>query len=342
MTLVRPVGEAGDLGPATWDPVPSWPDPWTSAPVAAPQGRGRPLDYHQLLRGPRARWWKPPLSLVLVLALIGLSLIVVFAAGDLADAALNGRPLGSAFDEGLDLDGTAVLPELVLDLSLAALIPASVLATWVVHRVRPGFLSSVTGRLRWRWLVRCVLVLLPLWVVYLAATFLLDPPALGRPQQWVALLVLAVVVTPLQAAGEEYFFRGWLVQNVGVWFGNRVLGWVVSTVCSAALFALAHGSLDPWVLLDIGALAVAACYLNWRTGGLETGIALHVVNNVTVGIITITVGGYADSFVDTTTTGTPLTLAQSLLVLGIAIALLLWQLRRHPLQRTSLPAVTAA
>ena len=41
------------------------------------------------------------------------------------------------------------------NLSLIVLIPAAMLSIWAVHRIRPRFLSSVAGGLRWRWLLRC-------------------------------------------------------------------------------------------------------------------------------------------------------------------------------------------
>lgn len=358
-----------DPAEAFWHPVPSWPDPpapflplapGATAGLAVWPGDGRltpatvrsplaevPLTYPELLRGPRRRWWKPFLSLLVLVAAWGVGFAAVVLSGDLVHALTSDQPFGDAFGQGVDLAGFEPLAMLVGDLVLAALIPAAVLATWAVHRVRPGFVSSVTGALRWRWLLRCVLTLLPLWVLYLAIGVLLEPPATGRPDGWVLLLVMAVVVTPFQAAGEEYLFRGWLVQNIAVWFARPVLGFVVSTVVSSALFALIHGSLDPWILLDLAVFAAVACYLNWRTGGLETGIALHLVNNVTLGIATITIGGYTDSFVDTTTTGRPVDLVVTVVVQSIAAALLLWQGRRSQVQRhvspvAALPPLPAA
>jgi len=275
-----------------------------------------PVDYHQLLRGPRWRWWRPLLSLLLVVGSVLVAIVAIFAVGaSLEDFAPP--ELGSVDDD------ISPLSTLVLDLSLAALIPVSGLAVWAVHRIRPRFVSSVVGGIRWRWLARCVLVTLPVWAVYMVVGVLSDPPASGRPDQWVLLLVMAVVLTPFQAAGEEYLFRGWLVQNVGSLFRARILGLVVSTVCSAALFSLAHGSFDVWVILNISTLAVAACLANWRTGGLEAGIAMYLVNNVAVGVVTITVGGYADSFVSEETTGTALEVGIGVIVHAIAVALIL-------------------
>lgn len=305
-------------------------------PPSSPVTAGRPTAlpttvsaYPQLLRGPRWRWWKPLLSLVVLVGIGGVFVMILSLVGEVVGA-VDG-PLGSLTD---DLSPVSTL---VVDLILAALIPTAGLATWAVHRVRPGFVSSVVGRIRWRWLLRCTLVTLPVWVLYLGITALLDPPTPGRPAQWGLLLVMAVVITPFQAAGEEYLFRGWLVQNVSSFLRHPMVGLVVSTVVSAVLFSLAHGSLDPWVIASISTLAVAACYTNWRTGGLEAGIALHVVNNVTVGVLTVTFGGYAEAFVSEETTGTATDVAVGLLVHAVAVALILWQARRSAVTRTYQP-----
>lgn len=296
----------------------------------------RPVPYHQLLRGPRWRWWRPLLSLAVLLGLMIVLFAVVFGTFEGIDALLPDRWIGTLDD---DLSPVSFL---TFDLVLAGLIPVSAAAVAIAHRVRPRWVSSVCGGLRWRWLARCSLVVAPVWVVYLGLGFLLDPIEPGRPAHWVLLLVMALLVTPFQAAGEEFLFRGWLVQNLGAYFARPVAGLVVSTVVSAALFGLAHGSPDPWILLSIATLAVAACLANWRTGGLEAGIAMHAVNNVGVGIVTITYGGYAESFVSETTTGSPWDFFPGVVVHGLAVALILWQARRVLVDRTTRPEPVAA
>lgn len=290
-----------------------------------------PVAYHQLLRGPRWRWWRPLVSLaVLVGLLLGL-LIVLFGAFEGLDALLPDRWVGTLEDD------LSPISNLELDLLLAGLIPVAAGAVAIAHRVRPRWVSSVIGGLRWRWLGRCALVVAPVWALYLGLGLLLDPVEPGRPDHWVLLLVMALLITPFQAAGEEFLFRGWLVQNVGAYFARPVAGLVVSTVVSAALFGLAHGSLDVWVLLSIATLAVAACLANARTGGVEAGIAMHAVNNVGVGIVTITYGGYADSFVSPSTTGSPADFFPGVVVHALAVALILWQGRRLRVARATAP-----
>ncbi len=295
-----------------------------------------PVVYHQLLRGPGWRWWRPLLSLAVLVGLLVVWFVVVFGAYAGLDALLPDAWVGSLDDEFSPISTN------VTDVLLAGLIVVSMGAVAVAHRVRPRWVSSVVGGLRWRWLARCLLVVAPVWVLYLGVGSFVDPVEPGRPAHWVLLLVMAVVVTPFQAAGEEYLFRGWLVQNLGSCFARPVAGLVVSTVASAGLFAAAHGSPDPWVLLSIATLAVAACLANWRTGGLEAGIAMHVVNNVGVGILTITYGGYTDSFVGEDTTGSPADFLPGLVVHALAVALILWQGRRARVARTTAPGPGAA
>jgi membrane protease YdiL (CAAX protease family) len=219
-----------------------------------------------------------------------------------------------------------------LNLTLIVLIPASGLSIWIVHGVRPGYLSSVAGRIRWRWLLRCIAVIAPFWAVYTLLGVIVEPFTSPRPDQWVALLVIVLVMTPLQAAGEEYFFRGWIMQNVGAWFARPIVGLVASLIVSAVAFSTAHLSPDPWVLGSIACLAVAAGIAAWRTGGLEAAIAMHAINNVLTFLVVVISGGWSQAFVGTDTTGTPLMLLLTAAVNGTALALILWQAKRAGVQ----------
>jgi hypothetical protein len=182
----------------------------------------------------------------------------------------------------------------------------------------------------------------PIWVLYLGIGLLLDPQSGARPAQWGLLLVIVLFLTPLQAAGEEYLFRGWIMQNVGSWFRHPVVGLVVGLAVSAVAFSAAHGSPDVWILADLGVFALTAGILTWRTGGLEAGIAIHAVNNIGVFFTVILVGGWKDAFVSESSTSTPAVFAVSLLVHVVALTLILWQAKRAGIQRRYQPAVPAA
>jgi membrane protease YdiL (CAAX protease family) len=320
----QPYGQVGPYGP------PGYPPP-TPVPTSALPDVPRP--YQQMLRGRRYRWWKPLLCLLLVIPLalfmMGLAIVPVLIAGWITDANLITT---------MDITNLGPIGFIYLNLSLIVLIPASGLSIWIVHGIRPRFLSSVAGGIRWRWLLRCIAVILPLWAIYIGLAVLVTPFTSPRPTHWVALLIIALLLTPLQAAGEEYFFRGWIMQNVGAWFSRPIVGLVVSLVVSAASFSTLHLSPDPWVLGTIACLAVASGVAAWRTGGLEAGIVMHAVNNLLTITVVVLSGGWSQAFVRTDTTGTPVMLLLATAVYGIALALILWQAKRAGVQPYYQPA----
>lgn len=161
-------------------------------------------------------------------------------------------------------------------LGLALLIPISFALMLTIHRVHPRWLHSVHPGLRWGYGLRAVLVaFVVLNAVLLASRWGQDWTI--RPQQGFWWFAVAIVVTsPLQAAAEEYFFRGYLMQALspivrGPWFG---------IVASAALFAAFHGTQNLPLFLDRFGFGLLAGVLALKTGGLEAGIAAHVVNNI--------------------------------------------------------------
>lgn len=305
-----------------------------------------PVSYAQLLRGPTRAWWRPIVAFLLLVGMFGFfSLFPVPVA--MAYGLLSGETTIDGIDLWLDeissLEGSLGPGGYLYSLlALTVLIPAAMLSIWIAHRIRPGFLSSVTGRIRWRWLLRCLVVLAPLWVLYLGVSTVIDPPQSSRPEQWLILLVMAVLLTPGQAAAEEYVFRGWVLQNIGACFRRPVLSWVIPGIVAAAAFAAAHGSLDPWILADLAAFSVAATVMTWRTGGLEAAIVLHTVNNIGIAVITTLIGGWDEAFVGEETRGTLLTFAVSLVLNTIAVALVWWQARRTGIDRFCRPEPTVA
>ncbi|GAA4120082.1 hypothetical protein GCM10022415_21130 [Knoellia locipacati] len=278
-----------------------------------------PRTYVSQMRGPRHRWWRPLVALAVAAGTWVVGALVVSLPALLV--------VESEEEMGNPLNPWASVS---LNLVLALLVPATLLGLWVGFRRSPWRVLSVTGRLRWGWLGWCLLVVTPLWAAYLAVTwFVFDQDVLDRPEHWVALLVITLVTTPLQAAGEEIAFRGGLVQGVGAWFHSPVVALVVTTVLSTAFFAAAHGSADVWVVIELGSLAAAGCWLVWRTGGLEAVIVLHVVNNVLIMVTGILLGGLEESYVDGSTQGSPVSAGMNVVATVVVTAVLLRLARRR-------------
>ena len=262
--------------------------------------------YHRLGRTAAHRWWRPVAGTALVIA--GSVLLIALGLGLTAlAAALAGRPENA---EGLPSFGP--LADLALEfLLIAALLPATLAAARWVQRRPAGTLSSVTGKLRVRWLLTCLPVALVAVVTLLGAGLALaaatgedvgldDSLAGWGPFLLGSLVLLAVI--PLQAAAEEYLTRGWLLQAVGSICRGP---WVPITV-QAVVFAALHGWGTPWGFADLIVFGLVTGWLTVRTGGLEAAIALHVLNNLVSGALT---AAYGDLTVDETAADMPWQLA---------------------------------
>jgi membrane protease YdiL (CAAX protease family) len=285
--------------------------------------------YTQLLRGPAHRWWRPLLGLAVaaggIVAILVGTLVAVLVAGlagwvDLAT-------VEESFDQWWML--------LLTNLGLAALIPVSMLAVWAGHGWRPRWVSSVVGGLRWGWLLTSAAVSLLLVGAGTLVLFVVGGFPSGTGTDVVALLLVVALTTPLQAAGEEYLFRGWLSQAVGSVFAKAVTGALVAALLSATLFALAHGGQNLWLFLDRFAFGLLASYLVWLTGGLEAAIAVHAVNNLVVFVPTILTGGISDAL---TVTDAPAGLVVlDLVVMAVVGVVLTLLARRRGVRREFVP-----
>src|SRR3982750_3704499 len=108
------------------------------------------VPYHRLARTDAHRWWRPVLGTAfIVVAGTVLALFGYLAYG--AAAALAGRPHVAG-----EMPTFGALGDLAMSfLIIATLLPVTLLAVRWIQRRRAGTLSSVTGRLRWRWLLTC-------------------------------------------------------------------------------------------------------------------------------------------------------------------------------------------
>ncbi len=249
------------------------------------------VDYPLILRGSSYVWWRSllgalfGLSLFLLLtAVVSQALVTLFwaiSANEVpyrdyyADAFAFRRPLGM----------------LAVNLGIATLIPIAWALSVVVHQVRPRWLSSVGPRIRWRYLLGCLAIA----AITLNGMLLLsgaaqdEPLNFGLQQGFWGFLPVIILTSPIQAMAEEIFFRGYLMQALGSlvrapWFG---------VVVSSVVFALLHGTQNLPLFVDRLAFGLLAALLVWRTGGLEAGIAAHVMNNVCAYLIAGTTSSIA-------------------------------------------------
>jgi membrane protease YdiL (CAAX protease family) len=256
--------------------------------MRAPLDPGFRPRYHELHRVGRPGAWRSVVGAVLLLVLVfgavpvvagGLAFVLLLASGDTAEEAANVLDVTTeATPAGLAL----------LNVIIAAAIPLTFLVTWWLHRLKPRWVSSVAPRLRWGYLLVCLGLAFVALLASLGVAMLLPVSTEGMPAgavndfttQTRDFIIVILLLTPLQAAGEEYLFRGYLTQAFGSLAWGRRAAQSLAVLGPALIFALFHGLSQDWpVFFDRFAFGVVAGILVIRTGGLEAPIAMHVLNN---------------------------------------------------------------
>jgi membrane protease YdiL (CAAX protease family) len=294
--------------------------------------------YHRLAREtPAYAWWRLPVA---ALVIAGLYLAFSIAVIAVAAAYFAVRDDGTTIDDWLDAVGDLDLTQLdffVIDMSsLVILIPAVLIGVRVVGAGPIGYLSSVTGRLRWGWLGRTAVISFGVFAVTLGTTLAIteatDPADVSAPsdvgRRVVIALVVVILIVPFQAAAEEYVFRGYLMQLVGSWSRFAIVPILVTT----PLFVAGH-AYELWGMVDVAVFGLTAAILTIRTGGLEAAIAAHTANNVllfvldALGMISAT---------DDSGAG-PVDVLPTVVSSALLLVLVEWAARRHGIQRTRDP-----
>lgn len=262
-------------------PAPALPAPSRPAPTPQP--------YHRAARAipHRSWWWRPLVTLVVAaftFVVMNLQVMMpLMVLGEIWSPAATSPSLTDPLNPADQLLGLGML---------ALLIPA-VLVGSLAGYGRAGIALSVLGRFRWGLLGRATLVVLPVYVlVNTVLNLILEREAIVLPPleggvvlAWLVALVLA----PLQSAGEEFVFRALPMQVLGTWLRWPLVGILVPV----PLFVLGHGY--DWLgQIDLAVFAILMGLLAWKTGGLEIPILLHAANNWTLFAIAPLIPGFTE------------------------------------------------
>ena len=299
-----------------------------------------PTHYASFWRTPAYRVWRPIVALVL--GFLGFFLLGMIA---LVASALIGQLLGGPdwFEAVEGAGGGNMTPWVFLgnNVGLALMIPLVIGLAVLLFKQPPGWIMSLAGKMRWGWLVRCLVILTPIWLIYMGIDVWLSirtgkMPELSANPDTVLLIIGILITQPLQSAGEEFAFRGLANRGAAAFFANQKVGLLVGAVFSSVLFMFAHGAGDLWLNIYYFFFGAIACFLTWWTGGLEAAIAMHVVNNL-LAMWTVPFSDISGLFDRQAGVAGP-TVLIGVVVISIAAAILAWQGKKLGLVREAAPA----
>ncbi|MDR1833663.1 MAG: CPBP family intramembrane metalloprotease [Propionibacteriaceae bacterium] len=321
---------------APYPPVP----PAYYPPAKPPELPVEPMVYAQFFRTPRFAPWKAVLAGVLgVVGYLAASMLlaIVWTVYALSTGEVTMESL-------MNLDYANIASPsffLINNLSLVACIGVAMLLGLAFFGQKPRWLASIEGKFRWGFLGWSLLIAVPLYVAFnLVDFFLAEDVELAWMPHTVPMILIILLTTPLQCAGEEYLFRGLINRSFGSLPKGRTAGMVCGFAVSAVVFAAAHMATDIWLISFYLLFSAVGCLLTWKTGGLEAAIAIHVANNL-VSMWTVPFSDFSGLFDRSAGAGSPLMLAQAA-VMALATALILLLAKRKNLPVEAAPGAVAA
>jgi hypothetical protein len=103
---------------------------------------------------------------------------------------------------------------------------------------------------------------------------------------------------------------------------------------------LLHSAQDIYLNVFYFTFGMLSCWMAWRTGGLEAGIALHVVNNVTA-MAVYPFSDFSGTFNRQAGSASPLDVLPLAAVMLASMGLVEWQVRRRKPVAVSAPGAVS-
>jgi membrane protease YdiL (CAAX protease family) len=163
---------------------------------------------------------------------------------------------------------------------------------WVKYVHKQSITSLTTSRKKIDW--KRIVFSFSVWTILTLVIFGIDYFSSPENYQWnfelkpfLTLCVIAIILVPIQTSFEEYFFRGYLMQGLGVAFKNKV----VPLVLTSTIFGLLHlgnpevAKLGNLIMVYYIGTGFFLGILTLMDEGLELALGFHAANNLITALL---------------------------------------------------------
>lgn len=231
-------------------------------------------------------WWLYAISLVIIIVgivigsmphTIALAIKAFQQGGDLDSLEKNPYELLKLLDTNLNL--------FLMLLSFAMGLLALFLVVKYIHKQTLTSLTTSRNSIDWSRVRFAFLVWGAFTIGSIALMYVLEPENYSfnfDPIPFAILVIVSVIFIPLQTSFEEYFFRGYLMQGIGILAKNR---WV-PLVLTSTMFGLMHfanpeiDKLGQILLIHYVGVGFLLGIMTLMDEGLELALGFHAANNL--------------------------------------------------------------
>ena len=289
--------------------------------------------YLSLAKQGKNVWWRYVISIFLILFLyqiIGAIPVLILSAA----LTIDKNPATQLNPETLQFEGVEpLLPYLVLNFASICLLAGLYISVRFLHQRRMITLVTPNQQVRWKRIFQGFGLYFVLTFVISFVGIVLSPSEYRltfKPSQFLVFLPIALVITPIQTSAEELFFRGYLLQGIGL----KTRSLLIPILGSSLLFMLPH-LLNPEVKLNLFLMAsfyllfgIFLAVITVKDDSLELAMGVHAANNLFVVLIL----NYSNSALPSPSIVTasrfdPLSSSISFIVVAVIFCFVIWKER---------------
>ncbi|HSP12249.1 MAG TPA: CPBP family intramembrane glutamic endopeptidase [Salegentibacter sp.] len=236
----------------------------------------------------RHEFWRYLLGTLLVIAGVIIGQIplavVLFLSGGMEVMGMDEAQMMQILEPNLNL--------FLMLLTFAAGLVAVFLAAKFLHGQSLRSLTTSRKKIDWSRVFFAFGLVAALTILSSLADFYLNPEDYVvnfKPIPFLILFLIAIVMIPLQTSFEEYFFRGYLLQGLGVFAGNRWLPLIITSVIFGGLHffnpeVTQMGNIIMTYYIGTGFMLGIMTLMD---EGLELALGFHAANNL-VAVLLVT------------------------------------------------------
>ncbi|MBI5679788.1 MAG: CPBP family intramembrane metalloprotease [Methanobacterium sp.] len=233
-------------------------------------------------------WW---IYLITILSTWGVQVLIGIVGGIVLVIFL-------IMQNGISTDFTSYLynPFLLLPLTLvsfAASYAIFYIFTRFIHKKK--FISFITteSKINWRRILKGAGLWLAILSIFTVISILTNPGEFKFTFNLGAfgiLLIISLITFPIQASFEEVFFRGYLMQGIGLLSKKPIMPLLATSI----LFALMHvlngpnGTVSGFAVAETLIIGLMFGVITLGENSIETATGMHVINNIYASLIVST------------------------------------------------------
>lgn len=154
-----------------------------------------------------------------------------------------------------------------------------------IHKRSILSLTTVRSKIDWKRIVFSFVLVVMITIVSFAVSYYNDASEIVwnfKPSKFALLVLISLLLFPFQIGLEEYLFRGYLMQHIGVMLKNRWMPLLITSV----LFGIAHSAnpevaeIGPAIMVFYIGTGLLLGIMTLMDNGIELALGFHLGNNL--------------------------------------------------------------